>query len=123
MAKLSNLFEIEQRGDLVVVTPLADLRELDYLQIEAGAQEIIRLLDSADVKDVILDFHKTDYYGSTALAFFVNLWKKVCSRQGRMAFCGVSEHERQILELTKLDTLWPIYDSCAEAQKMIAGSS
>lgn len=108
MSKTSGLFEIEQQGNLAIVIPVDDLRELDYQQIEVGAKEIVKLLDESQVKDVVLDFHKTDYYGSTALAFFVNLWKKVCSREGQMVFCRVSEHERQILSLTKLDTLWPV---------------
>jgi hypothetical protein len=38
-----------------------------------------------------------------------------------MAFCGVSDHEREILKVTKLDGLWPICDSREEALKAVQG--
>ncbi len=50
----------------------------------------------------------TDYYGSTALGFFLKLWKRIRSVDGKMAFCNVSPYEQEVLRLTRLDTLWPI---------------
>jgi anti-anti-sigma factor len=57
---------------------------------------------------VVLDFSRTDFYGSTALASFVRLWKRASGHGGRMAFCCVSQHEREILAVTRLDSLWPV---------------
>jgi hypothetical protein len=62
------------------------LRELDYQRIEAGAKTILELLNWDGVKKVVLDFHKTDYYGSTALALFLKLWTRARRRNGRMPF-------------------------------------
>jgi anti-sigma B factor antagonist len=121
MAKAEQILEIEQHGEVVFVTPIADLRELDYQQIEAAAEQVLKLLEQNDARHVIMDFHKTDYYGSTALAFFVNVWKTVRRHGGHMAFCGVSQHERQILTLTRLDTLWSICDTREEALDAVQG--
>jgi anti-anti-sigma factor len=66
-----------------------------------------------------MDFSRTDYYGSTALAFFVNVWKAVRRHQGHMSFCSVSDHERQILSLTRLDTLWSICGTREEALEAV----
>jgi anti-anti-sigma factor len=121
MATSSSPFEIEREGQTLIVTAQTDLRELDYWQIEAGAQDILQLLRNGTIKDVVLDFHKTDYYGSTALGFFVRLWKRIRDQGGRMAFCSVSKHEREILQVTKLDDLWPICASRAEALKIVEG--
>jgi anti-anti-sigma factor len=109
------IFETEEQGDTVIVLPTADLRELDCQRIEAGASKIFELLTADPVKHVVLDFFRTDYYGSTALGLFLKLWKRVRDRQGGMAFCNVSEHERKILRVTKLDRLWPICTSRSEA--------
>jgi anti-anti-sigma factor len=103
------IFEIEQDCDTIIVVPTGNLRELEFLRIEAGAGDVLALANG--VKNVVLDFHKTDYYGSTALAFFVKLWKRVSRQNGRMAFCNVSDHEKEILQVTKLDHLWPICSS------------
>jgi anti-anti-sigma factor len=115
----TGIFEILQKNDTIIVVPTADLQELDYQRIEQGAGEILHLLNGAGVKNVVMDFHKTDYYGSTALGFFLKLWKRVKQQHGRMVFCNVSEHESEILRITNLDHLWPICRSRGEALNAI----
>jgi anti-anti-sigma regulatory factor len=66
-----------------------------------------------------LDFCKTDFYGSTALAFFVKLWKWSRKRDGRLVFCNLSEHEKEILEVAHLDQLWPICQTKSEALQAV----
>ena len=102
-----------------MVIPLADLRELAYEQIQADGKAIRKLLTDSHVRNVVMDFYKTDYYGSTALGFFVNLWKEVRRRNGRMAFCNVSAHEKEILLVTNLDHLWAICSSREEALEAV----
>jgi anti-anti-sigma factor len=115
----AGIFEIEQDNDTIVVVPVVDLRELEYRRIEEGASEILDLLNGPGIKNVILDFGNTDYYGSTALGFFLKLLKKVKVRKGRMAFCNVSDHEQEILRVTNLDQLWPICSSRSEALEAV----
>jgi len=114
-------FEVGRECHTLLVTALMDLRELDYSKIEAGASDILNLLGNGTIKNVVLDFHKTDFYGSTALGFFVKLWKRVRDREGRLAFCGVSDHERESLKVTNLDGLWPICPSREEAVRAVQG--
>ena len=115
------LFEIECQGDIVIVTPSKDLGEFDYEQSVAESREALELLDQTkNKKNVVIDFSKTDYFGSTALGVFLKLWKRVRQRDGHMAFCGLSEHEREILAVTKLDRLWSICDSKESALKAVA---
>jgi anti-anti-sigma factor len=113
------IFEIEQEDDTIIVVPTVDLQELEYQRIEEGARKILELLNGIGIKNVVLDFHKTDYYGSTALGFFLKLWKRVSNQNGRMAFCNVSDHEKEILRLTKLDHLWLICSSRIEALEVV----
>lgn len=119
MTTSTETFEIEREGQTVIVTPRRDLRELDYQAIEAAAGNLLTLLGNGAIKNVVIDFHRTDYYGSTALGFFVKLWKRVRERNGRMAFCGLSEHEREILRVTNLDGLWPLCSTRDEAVRVV----
>jgi anti-anti-sigma factor len=118
-ATAGGIFEIAQEGDTITVVPAVNLQELDYQRIEDGGRTILDLLNGAGTKNVVLDFHKTDYYGSTALGFFVKLWKRVRGGNGRMAFCNISDHEKEILQITNLDRLWPICSSRAEALEAV----
>jgi len=115
----TKLFEVECEGQTLIVTPHADLHEWDFREIDAGAQEVLRLLESDSIQNVVMDFHRTDMFGSTALGFFVVLWKRVRVRGGRLTFCGLSDHEREILQVTKLDKLWPLCASREEALRRI----
>jgi anti-anti-sigma factor len=96
-----------------------DLRELEYQRIEAGGREILDLLSGSGVKNVVLDFSRTDYFGSTALCFFLKLGKMVRLRDGRMALCNLSDHEREILQIMNLDYLWPICPSRSKALEVV----
>lgn len=121
MATATGLFEIECQDDIVIVTPNQDLGEFGYEQLVVESREALELLDeSTDKRNIVIDFHKTDYFGSTALGVFLRIWTRVRQRDGHMAFCGLSEHERAILAVTRLDTLWSLCDSKAAALKAVA---
>jgi anti-anti-sigma factor len=119
---VNNLFQIELESETVVVTPLADLHELVYHEIEEGAEKVLGILNTSPVKNLVMDFHKTDYYGSAALGFFLKLWKRVRERNGRMAFCNVSGHEKEVLQITRLDHLWHLCGSKSEALAKVTAS-
>jgi anti-anti-sigma factor len=115
----TGLFAVERVGDTLVVTPLADLGELEYQQGEPEARAVYDLLNDPSVRGVVLDFGRTAYFGSSALAFFVRLWKAVSARGGRMAFCNLSSEEREILKHTRLDSLWPVCGTREEAMQRV----
>jgi anti-anti-sigma factor len=114
-----SLFDVERDGEVLVLIPRADLRESDYVDIESGARSLLDLVAAPDVKGLVLDFHRTDYYGSTALGFFLRLWKRIGIRGGRMVFCNLSVNENEILAVTRLDTLWTVCGSREEALKVV----
>jgi anti-sigma B factor antagonist len=111
------IFEVEREGDTLIVTPAVDLCETEQGEIAEAGQEILDLLRRSYGRNLVLDFHRTDYYGSTALGFFVRLWKWVRVQGGKMALCHLSDHEREILAVTGLDGIWPI---CASREEALA---
>lgn len=115
-----SVFKIEEQGNILILTPFRDLRELEFDAIELGAESVMQLLDQKHAQHVVIDFHNTDYYGSTALAFFVKLWKRIRATGGRMVFCGLSEHEHEVLRLTHLDSLWPICQTREESLTLLS---
>jgi anti-sigma B factor antagonist len=117
----AGIFDTETLGDTLVVSPTGDLAELAFQEIESGGDAVLDLLDRAAARNVVIDLQQVDHSGSTALGFFIRLGKRVRERQGRMAFCNVSEHEREILEVTSLSDLWPVCPSREAALAMVQG--
>ncbi|MEK6239360.1 MAG: STAS domain-containing protein, partial [Planctomycetales bacterium] len=118
---MDDIFRIEREKATLLITPLVEMGEFDFERIEDGAKGILSLLDDGEVINVIIDLHNTNYVGTTALGWFVRLWKRVCKHDGQVALCGVSEYERDVLRTIKLDTLWPIYSTMEEARKAVLG--
>jgi anti-anti-sigma factor len=113
------LLDIESRDETVIVTPTASLSEFDFQRIEAEAKAVLALFDDRRLRNAVIDLCRTAYSGSTALGFFVRLWKKVSLKGGRMAVCNASPQEREILSVTGIDTLWPICASREEALRVV----
>jgi anti-anti-sigma factor len=113
------IFQIERQDDTIIVIPVRDLNEFEFERIEAAAGPVMRFLEDDHVKNVVVDFHRVDYFGSTALGFFFKIWKRVRTKNGQMALCNVSEHQKEILKVTMLDTLWRICASRDDALQAV----
>jgi anti-anti-sigma factor len=110
---MTDIFLTERDADTLIVTPTVNLGELEV--DETLLQKISDLLTDESIHNLVVDFHQTEYFGSTALGFFVRLWKRIRRRRGAMALCNLSEHQADILRITRLDELWPACASRADA--------
>jgi anti-anti-sigma factor len=112
------ILDVELKGETIVLTPVVNLGELDFEEIEASGKDVFGLMSQRAVRNAIVDFHRTDFCGSTALSFLIRLWKQVRNRNGRLVLCNLSDHEKEILRITKLDGMWPICSSLDEALQL-----
>lgn len=64
---------------------------------------------------VLLDFSGLEYMNSTGIGLLVTLLIRAQRQDQRLLACGLSEHYRQIFDLTRLNEAIGIYDSQAEA--------
>jgi anti-anti-sigma regulatory factor len=62
---------------------------------------------------------QTDNFGSMFLALLIRCWKLAYSQGGAMVLSGVTERARELLRMTALDTVWPIYESKREAMEAL----
>ena len=75
---------------------------------------IQQALDNGERK-LLVDFAKTGYIDSSGLGALVSISKKVREQGGELRLSGINEDLRSLFELTKLDTLFAIADSSAQA--------
>ncbi|MFT5325011.1 MAG: anti-anti-sigma factor [Planctomycetaceae bacterium] len=113
------LFVLARADHTIIVTPQRNLTEFDFAQIETEGARVLGQISKDGGPNVVVDFSKIDYTGSTALSFFTRLFKKTRCRGGEMAFCNVSPAEQDVLRITRLDTLWPICDSLDDALQKV----
>ncbi len=69
---------------------------------------------------VLLDFSDLEYMNSTGIGLLVTLLIRAQRQSQRLLACGLSEHYRQIFDLTRLNEAIGLYDSQAEALAAVA---
>ena len=77
-------------------------------------QTILDALEGGDSKFVV-DFSDTGYIDSSGLGVLVSVSKKIREAGGELSLSGLNEDLRMLFELTKLDTLFRIFDTKDEA--------
>jgi anti-sigma B factor antagonist len=108
-------FTIERRGDLTVVSATPALESI-AVGLEEQAADLIfdRLRHDAEPL-IVFDLSQVDYFGSVFLGVLLRCWKLVQAKGGTMALAGVSTRAKELLHLTSLDFVWPIYADRREA--------
>jgi anti-sigma B factor antagonist len=92
--------------------------EVDGQLIVGNRQELKqKVLDALETGErrFLIDFTKTGYIDSSGLGVLVSLSKKIRDADGNLRLAGLNEDLKTLFELTKLDTLFAINDSPADA--------
>lgn len=113
----ADLFALESENETVIVTPQASMFEINGAAFAAESHDVLEYLDHLPARKVVIDFGQTADCDSSALGFCARLWKQIRRRQGALAMCNVSDNERAMMRVTKLDRLWPI---CASREEALA---
>jgi anti-sigma B factor antagonist len=66
---------------------------------------------SDGTRSVILGFDSLEYMNSSGIGLLVTLLVRAQRNRQRIFACGLSDHYRQIFELTRLDEVIAIHDS------------
>jgi anti-sigma B factor antagonist len=108
-------FTIEVHGELTLIAATPALETLEYSLEEQASALIMEPLRHQENPLLVFDLSRVDYFGSMFLALLLRCWKLVQARGGMMALAGVSAHARELLRMTSLDIVWPIYADRREA--------
>jgi anti-anti-sigma factor len=71
--------------------------------------------------DLVVDLNGVGFAGSAALGGFVGIHKQARKQSGRVVFCNVDPTVREVLRVSKLDTLLPVAVDKAAALAVIEG--
>ncbi len=68
-----------------------------------------------EARVIVLDFSRLEYMNSGGIGLLVTLLVRTNRLKQRLLVCGLNDHYRQILELTRLDEAISIHANEAEA--------
>jgi len=106
-------FEIDWSGQTLIVNVADDVGSFANSEVMTELSPIFEQLDDSAVDGIVVDFHQVDYFGSSMLEALRGLWSRIEDTDRKMVLCSVSSVGKDILEVARFDTLWPI---CADRQ-------
>ena len=77
---------------------------------------------SSGARDLLLNFNDLEYMNSSGIGLLVTMLIRVKRQKQRLGVFGLSDHYRQIFELTRLDEAINIYADEAGALAFLADS-
>jgi anti-sigma B factor antagonist len=105
MTEATAVFEVRRQGSASVV----DIRG----NVTAGSEEVLMsaYAEAGDSAVIVLNFTELSYMNSGGIGLLVTLLVRANRRSQRLLAYGLSDHYRQIFELTRLDEAVGIHDS------------
>lgn len=104
-------FTLDRRDDVLFV-------EVDGQLVVTNRQEFKQaILDALEqgARTVIVDFSKSGYIDSSGLGALVSISKRVRDAGGDLRLAGLNDDLRTLFELTRLDALFPLFATRADA--------
>jgi anti-sigma B factor antagonist len=116
MTEATATFDVRRHGSATVVDIRGD--------VTAGSEDVLmNAYDAAgDVRTIVLNFTDLAYMNSGGIGLLVTLLVRANRRSQQLMAYGLSDHYRQIFELTRLDEAVGIHDS-EEAALNAAGAA
>jgi anti-sigma B factor antagonist len=104
-------FSLERTDDVLIVT-------VDGQLVVTNRQEFKQaILDAVEegVRVVVADFSTSGYIDSSGLGALVSLSRRLREMGGDLRLVGLNDDLRSLFELTRLDALFPLYATRADA--------
>ena len=109
MTEATAIFDVRRQGPASIVDIKGD--------VTAGSEPVLmQAYESVgDSKSIVLNFSELDYMNSGGIGLLVTLLVRANRQSQQLMAFGLSDHYRQIFELTRLDEAVGIHDSEKEA--------
>ncbi len=82
---------------------------------ESALMDAYAQASSAGAQVIVLNFSRMEYMNSSGIGLLVTLLIRINRQKQKLLTYGLSDHYRQILQLTRLNEAIGVYDSEAEA--------
>jgi len=87
--------------------------EIDFHSSPVLRERVLKLLDQGT--DLIVDMTQVSFIDSSGIASLVEGLQHARGQKRQLSLAGVGETPMQVFRLTKLDTVFPMYDSLEAA--------
>jgi anti-anti-sigma factor len=109
------MMEVFRKDGVTILCTGPSYTGLQYEALQEFGEILLSEVTQAVPPRFVIDMSSTTYVGSSFIELLVRAWKRVKNRNGTMALCAVQPFCHEILHVSRLDTIWPIYATRDEA--------
>ena len=110
-----NAFTIERHGEVTLIVATSALEFMEPTLVDSASALMLEPLRKQNAPLIVVDLAQVNSFGSTFLALLIRCWKLTNDKGGQMALAGASVQARELLRMTSLDIVLPIYADRREA--------
>lgn len=103
----------ESLPEALVVTAVAE--RLDYMIVDTLQRRISAQANMSGKFNIILDLGQVEYIPSVILSVLVNTLSRLQDEGRMLVLVGMNRHMRAAFKLTRMDTLFRVFDTCEDA--------
>jgi anti-sigma B factor antagonist len=104
--------KVEEKGNFLILK--IEQKKLGVENIVSVKKSIIEAMNTPK-NYIVVDFSQVEYLDSSGMGMLLSIQKKSQGKELRL--CGLNSTVLNLLKLTKLDTIFKIYNSVDEATK------
>lgn len=109
-------FDVTSISGVTVAVFRPAFSQIDEAVVDLVSRKLIDLVETLSPPNLVLDMTHVDFFGSSFIEAMFRSWKRLQSRpNAKFALCGLKPYCREVLEVTHLDELWPIFATKEEA--------
>ena len=112
-------YQLEEKDNFAIIKISGNL--IEKSQAIAMLEEVEELVEK-DTNRIILNMSDFKYLNSTGLNIFINVLTKARKSGGEVVICSVSPKIKELLIITKLNTVFSVCDSVEDAIKLLKNS-
>ena len=109
------IFSTERESDVLIVNVLRNVTSLTDEDLSCELQQLLQRIKDLELQHIVVDLIDVTRFGSSFLEALRKIWRTVKDIDGKLALCNVSELGREVLRLSRFDTVWPIRSTRSDA--------
>ncbi len=121
MVAASDAFRVEVSGGTLIISPVGDINSLSGELLEEAAAMMSGLIEAHESPMLVIDLSGVPSCSSLFMSFLLRCHKAVKNRGGEMVLCAASKMLLELFALTRLDTVWAVYETRAQALDAVDG--
>ena len=96
----------KKKGEIWIIEVIGPIKSGMEFNLADTLESCLR---SSEVPKFIIDLKKVPFINSAALGIFLNVFKESEKSNGRFSLCGVNNEVDNLLDITKLDSVFEIF--------------